>query len=93
MKSNTCTTIDKSNNSNRSIMTLTSSSTNCLYKITGYKECSQRQRLSNIGLGLGTILEVLVNVPNKPIIVYVRGTRLALSRLIASRILVEHENN
>jgi Fe2+ transport system protein FeoA len=49
--------------------------------------------LSNIGLGLGTILEVLVNVPNKPIIVYVRGTRLALSRLIASRILVEHENN
>lgn len=93
MKINTCTDIGKTKTIGNTNMTLASSCINCLYRITGYKECSQRQRLSNIGLGLGTILEVLANVPNKPLIVYVRGARLAISRLIASKVLVEHENN
>jgi Fe2+ transport system protein FeoA len=77
----------------KSSTTLATASKNCAFRIIGYKDCAQRQRLSNIGLGIGAVLEVISNAPNKPVIVFVRGARLAISRLIASKILVEHENH
>lgn len=57
------------------------------YIITGYKDCMQRQRLSNLGLGIGAILEVVANIYGKPIIIFARGTRFAISRVLAQSIM------
>lgn len=75
-------------------LTLATASCNNYYIVSGFKKCSQKQRLSNIGLGFGALIEIISNIPGKPLIVFVRGTRFAVSRKIASEILVvRHENN
>lgn len=93
MQKLSCEEDDKTTITLKPTSTLATASVNCIYKIEGFKDCAQRQRLSNIGLGLGAILEVISNTPNKPIIVFVRGARLAISRMISSKILVTHEIN
>jgi Fe2+ transport system protein FeoA len=40
-----------------------------------------------MGLGIGAVLEIVANAPGKPIIVFARGARLALSRKLASEIM------
>lgn len=70
---------------------LSSAPENSTYIITGYKDCTQRQRLSNLGLGIGAILEVIANIYGKPLIIFARGTRFAISRRAAAEILVKHE--
>ena len=93
MKQLTGTTIDNSCQISPSTTTMATAAQNSTYTVIGFKNCSQRQRLSNIGLGLGAFIEIISNIPGKPLIVFARGARLAISRKIASEIFVKHENN
>jgi Fe2+ transport system protein FeoA len=71
--------------------TLAQASSGTIVKITGFTNCDQKIRLSNIGLGIGALVEIIANILNKPIIVFSRGARLAVARKIASQIMVELE--
>ncbi|NTU61009.1 MAG: ferrous iron transport protein A [Caldiserica bacterium] len=93
MRETTETIIDKSCSISSSATTMATATQNTIYVVTGFKDCSQRQRLSNIGLGLGALIEIISNIPGKPLVVFARGTRLAVSRKIASGMFVRHENN
>ena len=48
-----------------------------------------RRRLLDMGLSVGAPVKVLVSNPPGPVLVGVRGTRLALGRGLAMKILVE----
>ena len=93
MKEKTKQVIDRDCIIADSELTLATASCNNYYIVSGFKKCSQKQRLSNIGLGFGALIEIISNIPGKPLIVFVRGTRLAISRKTASEVLVNHENN
>ena len=73
--------------------TLANATPGTFVNITGFINCDQKVRLSNIGLGIGALVEIITNSPSKPLIVFSRGARLAVARKIASQITVKREDN